>query len=441
MNRPGKPRRSAGAIDRRQFIASAAAGVTLFHIVPRHVLGGVGYTPPSEVITHGILGCGGISRSGAHIRPKKEGQSATTLAVCDVDEKRLAEGLALAGDGCTPYSDWRRLLERTDIDVIHICTPPHWHALMAVAAAQAGFDIWCEKPMSRTIYEGQRVIEAVERSGSVFRLNTWFRFQSGLYGLGSDARRLRKLVLSGRLGWPLTVRVSPDTGFAWKMYWVGRTDQAPQPVPSGFDYDHWLGPAPKKPYTRHRPHGSFRGYWDYDGGGLADMGQHYLDPVQYILGKDDTSPSEIETMAPWPQHPDACGPWGKVTLRYADGCQIILESREWGPRDAQGLPYLEGPKGRVFKGIRSEPTEILEGIEELPDPEPMITRFEESVRSREKFALNEVNGHRSCTLVNLANIAIRTGRKLRFDPVAQVFPGDGEANGLLRQPMRAPWRI
>ena len=436
---------STTEITRREVLrrgATATAALGLFHIVPAHVLGGPGRVAPSDTITHGIIGCGGISRSGAHIRPNREGSTPTTLALCDVDAHRLANGLKHAGGNCSGYSDWRRMLDRTDIDVMHICTPPHWHALMSVAAARAGFDVWCEKPMSRTIDEGIQVVDEIERTGAVFRLNTWFRFEGGLYGLGADARRVKKLVQSGRLGGPLRVRVSPDTGFAWKMFWVGKPRLAPKPVPDHFDYDAWLGPAPFKPYTAHRTHGSFRGYWDYDGGGLADMGQHYLDPVQWILDKDHTSPSEISAIAPWPQHPDSCGPWGKVMLKYQDGTELILESREWGPKDPEGLPYIEGPKGKLFRGMRTEPADLMEGIDDLPDP-PQVgpTNFDESVRTRQRFALNESNGHRSCSLVNLANIAIRTGRKLHYDPVGQTFPGDEEANRLIRQQMRAPWRI
>jgi len=121
---------------------------------------------------------------------------------------------------------------------------------------------------------------------------------------------------------------------------TARNVTKPQPVPEPFDYDLWLGPAPVKPYHPHRTHGSFRGYWDYDGGGLADMGQHYLDPVQYLLDKDGTSPVEIEAYAPWPPHPDAVRMWGRVKMTYADGCCIILESGEWGERETEGQPLF-----------------------------------------------------------------------------------------------------
>jgi myo-inositol 2-dehydrogenase / D-chiro-inositol 1-dehydrogenase len=339
------------------------------------------------------------------------------------------------------YGDFRQVLDRGDIDVVHVPTPPHWHALISIAAAEAGCDIWCEKPMTRTIAEGQHVIDAVQRNGRIFRLNTWFRLHDGLYGLGAPATPIKKLVSNGLLGWPVTCIVAPWTGFAWKLYWCGKTDLVPQPVPKQLNYDLWLGPAPFKPYHPHRTHGTFRGYWDYDGGGLSDMGQHYLDPVQYILGKDDTSPVEIEATAPWPAHPDACGAWGRVELTYSDGCKIILESGEWGEPTTKGRPYLEGPKGKIFAGFKTDPPDLKDALATLPDPEPMISNFTESVLTRKPFGLNEMNGNRSNMLVHLANCAIRTGRKLRFDPVKQRFLGDEEANRLADQPMRAPWHL
>ena len=240
--------------------------------------------------------------------------------------------------------DFREMIDSESIDVVRVVTPPHWHALQNIYALNAGCDVWAEKPMTRTIAEGQSIAEAVRRNGRVFRLNTWFRLYGGFYGLGTPVDPLARLVRSGLLGWPLTVRISQHTGFHWKAsMWMGRVGEAPQPIPDDLNYDLWLGPAPWKPYTDHRTSGSFRGYWDYDGGGLGDMGQHYLDPVQYMLGKDDTSPVEIEATAPWPQHPDAVGIWGQVYMKYADGCKIILESCEWGEQETKGKPYIEGP--------------------------------------------------------------------------------------------------
>ena len=377
-----------------------------------------------------------------HVRMARHGRQAKLLAVCDVDAQRLARAVQSGGAGCKGYKDFREVLDRGDIDVVHVPTPPHWHGLISIAAAEAGCDVWSEKPMTRTIAESQRVVEAVQDNGRMYRINTWFRLYSGLYGSGWTAKPIKKLVSNGLLGWPITARISPATGFNWKVKGNrGRTGLAPQPVPTHFDYDMWLGPAPFKPYNRARTHGSFRGYWDYEAGGLGDMGQHYLDPVQYMLGKDHTSPVEAEAHAPWPQHPDVVGLWGRVEMKYADGCRIIIESGEWGDMTTKGEPYFEGPKGKIYPGSRTDPPDLKDALPALPEPEPMVTNFNESVKTRQKFGVNEATSHRSNILVQLAVIAIRTGRKLRFDPVAQRFIGDEGANELIDPRMRAPWRL
>lgn len=435
---PKKENSRTRGLSRRGFLTKGIAAGALFYIVPRHVLGGPGYTPPSEVITRAVIGTGGMGIAG-HVTENVEGRPPETLAVCDVDEEHLAAALRKAGRGCDGYRDWREVLERKDIDTIHIATPPHWHGLMAIGAAQAGFDILGEKPTSHTIHEGRKMVEAIERYGRIFKVNTFFR-HGNFYHYGSS-KLLKKLVESGLLGKPLTARISRQNGFDWKLgMWSGRPNLKPESVPAQLNYDMWLGPAPKKPYHPHRVHASFRGYWDYDGGGLTDMGQHYLDPVQYILGKDETSPVEISAVAPWPSHPDAVGLWERVTMRYADGDTLILVSGEWGQDDPPGLPLIEGPKGKVFENYRTDPPGLFEQVKHLPDP-PAQLDFEEAVRTRRKSCIHEGIAHRSCTLVNLAAIAIRLGRALRFDPVAEQFVGDEQANRLVRVPMRSPWHV
>jgi predicted dehydrogenase len=418
------------AITRRDFIKTAIAASAGLAIVPRHVLGGQGFTPPSDELTKAVIGVGGMGRG--HLRYP----GSRLLAVCDVDENHLKTALEIAGSGVKGYKDFREVLDRPDIDIVHIVTPPHWHALMSIAAAQAGKDIWCEKPMTRTIGEGQKVVEAVQRNGRIFRVNTWFRFQEPFYGFGTTVKPVKKVVQSGLLGWPLKVTVSGITGFDWKFYWSGKTYLPPQPVPKELDYDFWLGPAPYKPYHPHRVHGTFRGYWDYDGGGLGDMGMHYLDPVQYLLDKDKTSPVEIEADCPQ-QHPDACGSWRRIRLKYADGCEIILD----GENKDIWAPFIQGPEGKLYRGFKSDIPDLEQKIASLPDPEPQTTDFAQAVKSRQKFALNEENGHRSCTLVNLAKMAIRLGRPLRFNPTTQRFIDDEDGNRLIHEPMRAPWHV
>lgn len=421
------------ACNRRDFLRTSLATAATFSLVPRYVLGGPGQTPPSEILTKAVIGVGGMGQG--HL--KSINPTSKLLAICDVDAKHLENSLKAAGPDVKGYRDFREVLERKDIDIVHIPTPPHWHALISIAAAKAGKDIWCEKPMSRTIAEGEAVKAAIAKYQRIFRLNTWFRFEGSFYGMGVRVKQIKKVIESGLLGWPLKVTVGGTTGFDWKQdAWCGRTDLVEQPVPPELDYDLWLGPAPKKPYHPHRVHATFRGYWDYDGGGLGDMGQHYLDPVQYFLGKDDESPIRIEADTA-PQHPDAVLPWRRITLKYADGCEILLD----GENKETNAPYISGPKGKLGKNLESDIAGLEDKISALPDPAPQLTDFIQAVKTRKKFALNEINGHRSCTVVNLCKIAVQTGRPLRFDSSTQRFIDDEKANAYISQPMRAPWKI
>ncbi|MDR0815383.1 MAG: Gfo/Idh/MocA family oxidoreductase [Bacteroidales bacterium] len=416
--------------NRRSFLKQVALGTAAFTIIPRHVLGGNGFLAPSDELTKAIIGVGGMGQG--HIGYP----GSRLIAICDVDKNHLNEALRKSPAGTKTYHNYRELLQNKSIDIVHIATPPHWHGIMSAEAAQAGKDVWCEKPMTRTIGEGIKVKEAIERHGRVFRLNTWFRFADNFYGMNTPVKPIKKLVQSGLLGWPLKVTVGATTGFNWKFYWVGKTGLAVEPVPSELDYDLWLGPAPYKPYNAHRVHGTFRGYWDYDGGGLADMGQHYLDPVQYILDKDNTSPVEV-IIDGEQQDSDACGTWKRIELVYQDGCRIILDGEG---KDANAA-YIEGPKGKLYRGNRCDIPNIEKKLAIYPDPEPQLTDFAEAVRTRSKFALNEQNGFRSSTIVNMAVIAVRLGRSLKFDPDKLQFIDDPGANALINQPMRAPWSI
>ena len=424
-------------INRRDFLKSLG-GAALLTIVPRNVLGGPDHIAPSDQLTKGIIGTGGIGRSSYHFTSN---DACRLVALCDVDNNHLTQAQNMAkqrfGQECATYHYYRDLINDPNVDIVHIATPPHWHGIMAAEAAEAGKDIWCEKPFTRTIGEGKRVVEAVKRNGRILRLNTWFRFKDTFYGLGTDVKPLKKLVDSGLLGWPLKVTISAHTGFNWKFFWVGKENLQPETVPAELDYDMWLGPAPYKPYNSHRVHSTFRGYWDYDGGGLGDMGQHYIDPVQYFLGKDNESPIKVEVDAP-EQHPDAIGTWRKIVYTYADGCQIILQGEDHGDKNA---PYIEGPLGKVYAGFQCTIPDVMNKIAEMPDPEPQNTDFLACVRNREKFALDEEIGHQSCTVVNMALCALRLNRTLHFDPKTQLFINDDAANRLIDQPMRGPWKL
>lgn len=416
-------------MNRRAFVRNTTLAAATFSIVPRSVLGGREFTAPSDQLTKAVIGVGAMGIYHFDY----EGR---LVAICDVDSNHLAKAQTLAKDQIDVYSDYRELLQRPDIDVVHIATPPHWHAVMAADAARAGKDVWCEKPMTRTIGEGIELKKVVQQHGRMFRLNTWFRFADNFYGLDTPIHPVKKLVENRAFGWPLKITLNRATGFDWKFFWSGRTDLDAFSVPDHLNYDMWLGPAPYKPYHPDRVHVKFRGYWDYDGGGLGDMGQHYLDPVQYLLEKDDTSPTEVYVDAPL-QHYDAAGSWRRIEFTYADGCKIVLD----GENRDKDAAFIEGPSGKLFPGLKSDLPNIHQLISSLPDPAPQLTEFSRSVRTREQFTLNENNGHRSCTLVNLGVVALRLGQNLTYDPQKEQFIGNEVANRMINQSMRGAWSV
>ena len=443
---------------RREFLKGmAAAGV--FNIVPAKVLWGA--TAPSNQLTRALIGFGGIAHSGNHLLY----QGSRLVGLCDPDELHVKEGLEeaeKAGWGrIKPYKNFMALLDDPGVDVVHICTPAHWHGVMSVMAARAGKDIWCEKPMTRTVGEGKRVMEYVKAKGRMFRLNTWFRYKSPFYGFGSPVKPVRKVVESGILGdGPVRCVFGKGQGFWWKFHHSGRVNLPVEPVPKTFDWEMWLGPAPWKPYNHERTHFKFRGYWDYDGGGIGDMSQHYLDPLQYLLCKDETSPVRVDYQGP-KQHPEVVGRFDRITYRYDDGTIIILD----GDESLKDEPFITGSNGttiwpapgkdgktvdtwtdpesggRLFRmkdgsGRDIDVKGLLAG---LPDPAPQQTDFMDSVRTRRRFCLNEETGFRSCTLANLAISAERLGHGFDFDPVGLHAVNDECADRYLYQPLREPW--
>ena len=447
---------------RRQFIKGAAA-LGAFNIVPARVLWGA--TAPSNQLTRAIIGCGGISKSDNHLPFK----GSRLVGLCDPDSLRVDEALGkcekeLGWGRVKAYKNFMELLADPGVDVVHICTPPHWHGVMSVMAARAGKDIWCEKPMTRTVGEGKRVMEYVKSKKRMFRLNTWFRFKDPYYGFGTPVKPVRQIVENGLLGkGPLKCVFGAGQGFSWKFFWSGKVNLEPQPIPAGFDWDMWLGPAPWKPYHKHRTHGTFRGYWDYDSGGLGDMAQHYLDPLQYLLCKDETSPVGVDYIGP-KQHPEVVGRFDRITLTYADGTTVILDGNE----SLKGEPFLRGSNGRTVwpvvdpkDGIRTWTTaeqakgqmfgmkegngrdmDVRKILADLPEPALQQTDFMDSVRTRKRFCLNEETGFRSCTMFNLAIAAERMGRGFEFDPVTLHAKNDEAAERFLYQEshMRSPWK-
>lgn len=404
-------------VSRREFLKTAAWAGAGPLLVPRHVLGGQGHVAPSDTFGGALIGCGG--RGNGTFRDMCRDLNVRKLADCDV---RFLD----RADNRTVYTDFRRVLDRHDIDLVAIATPPHWHALISIAAAQAGKDIMCEKPLTRCIGEGRAVVNAVNRYGRVLQVCTFGRF-----GASRSPNNIltHKIMRSGLLRDCRAVHLKRG-GFKVRE-WSGRPDLPTSPVPRNLDWDMYCGPSPLKPFVRERFGGTHRCYWDYEGGGLSDMGQHFFDPVQWTFGKDDTSPVEVEAHAP-PAHPEVTGMWGWVELKYADGLTFVLQSNEWGQ------PYDRRAERAVSLNDLSE--EDRRRVRAMPDPEPLVS-FADAVRTRRRPGGHAEAAHRAATILHLANIAIRVGRKIRFDPVREQISGDEEANRLVMPPLRGPWHL
>jgi len=216
--------------------------------------------------------------------------------------------------------------------------------------------------------------------------------------------------------------------------WSGQVQYKTEPVPDNLDWDMYCGPAPLRPYHRHRFGGSHRGYWDYEGGGLGDMAHHHLHGMAYDFGRDLTSPVEVVPYAP-PAHPEACGLWGWCELKYADGFTLVLESGEWG--DAYPDKPRNLDEGSLLEKLSEADRNKLADV-----PAPVVEPFfPEAIRKRCKTASHALRSHRVATIYHLANCAFRCGRPLKFDPQSDQIVGDDEANRLVNQPMRSPWRL
>ncbi|HEX8200615.1 MAG TPA: Gfo/Idh/MocA family oxidoreductase, partial [Isosphaeraceae bacterium] len=390
-------------------------------------LGRDGTPPPSERIRIGHIGVKNQGTSNLKALMKH------TVAVCDVDKDVLGKAKALAetgtGETITAYDDYRRLLDNKDIDAVVVTTPDHWHARITIDACAAGKDVYCEKPLTLTVAEGCAVVEAARRHDRVVQTGSQQR---------SDAkfRRACELVRSGRIGKVHTVRVGiPGVNFVGPAV----PDTAPPPE---LDYDFWLGPAPRRPYNPNRVHYNFRFFWDYSGGQLTNFGAHHLDIAQWALGMDESGPVAVEGQARdheqgWYEVPA----WCRVAYTYPGDVTLVCG------QDERGGVTFEGSEGTLFvtRGrIESNPAAILReppaaGDVRLEVSDDHHANWLDCIRSRRRPIADVAIGHRSATVCHLGNIAIRTGRKLTWDPARQELVGDPEAAAMLRRPYRAPW--
>ncbi len=439
----------ANELTRREFLRNSVAAGAAFAapiFITRSVFGA---NPPSEKIT---VGCIGVGRMGLGDMKEAMGfNQVQVVAVCDVDSKRVknaqqivenrysAQSTSGSYKGCSTYKDFRELIARDDIDAVLISTPDHWHAPMAVTATRAGKDIFMQKPLSLTVEEGRFLSDTVRRYGNIFLVGSQQRSDQRF-------RTACELVRNGRIGELKTIKVifgiDPST-----------TPQPTEPIPENLDYDLWLGPAPWAPYTEKRvhPQNSYdRPGWlriqDYGAGMITGWGSHHLDIAQWAMGTEYTGPAEVEGKTDYPKD----GLWDvhgmfHIEYTYPNGVKVICEGNE---QNREGVRF-EGTQGwiDVNRGrIDAEPKSLLSSTIK-PDEINLYksnnhkANLFECIKSRaETIAPPEV-AHRSCTMCLIGDISMQLGQKLKWDPKAERFINDQEANRMLSRPMRSPWHL
>ncbi|MGQ9808197.1 MAG: Gfo/Idh/MocA family protein [Armatimonadota bacterium] len=411
----------------RRSLLKAGAALALPAIIPARALGQEDKVAASERITLGFIGVGGMG--GAHLGGFLRNPRVDVIAVCDVYEPHLRNARERVGERCLAYKDFRHLLLRRDIDAVVISTPDHWHTLICIRAAEAGKDIYCEKPLTYSIGEGKPLIEAVRRYGRVFQVGSQQRSDRNF-------RFACELVRNGKIGKLHTVR----TGF-------GRGPEGGDPAitapPDGLDWDFYVGPAPMTPFQKGRFGFDFRWFTEYSGGILTDWGAHHNDIAQWGTGYDGSGPVEVEGTGAFP----ATGAFDtvrdyNVTFTYPNGVKLICSNQHNGV-------LFQGTQGEVAVNrgfLDASPKDLLEWR-----PGPGDIRLYESpghhndwldcIRTRRRPICDVEIGVSSVNICHLANIAIRLGRKLRYDPVQMRILDTPEAESLLFRPYRAPWSL
>jgi predicted dehydrogenase len=426
-------------LTRRAFLRSAATAAAAPLVIPSSVLGLNGAVAPSNRVTVGFIGVGDHGTNwnlSYYLRPPVS-NAAKVVAVCDVDSRRLQRAKETVderykNEDCFMTKDFRDILARPDIDTVMISTPDHWHTVISLMAMHAGKDVQCEKP-TLTINEGKLLVQTVRKHKKVFQTSTEDRAVP-------EYHRIAELVRNGRIGKLQRIEVilpkQPDRP----------GDPTPQPVPPELDYQMWLGPAPDAPYTKDRVHFNFRWIWDYSGGIICDWGAHLFDTAQWGNDTEHSGPVEVEgTGTFWQGGLFNTVKDYDVTYRYANG--VVMTCKPGNP----SIKFI-GTDGWVgntgWRGpVQASSNKILEskiGPEELhlyTNPAGEHDDFVRCVKSRKDPYFPVDIGHRVSTVCHLANIAIKLGRKLKWDPEREEFVGDDDANAMLSRELRSPWKL
>ena len=436
--------------NRRQFLKRSTLAIAAPIILPSATLGRAGHTAPSERVTIGSIGLGG--QGTRDMQEFLRNDKCQILALCDVDsgsenyEQGWLRGLAPAKaevekyyaeknsttthEGVQGYEDFRELLARDDIDAVHIGTPDHWHALIAIAAANVGKDMYCQKPLARTIPEGRAIVTAVQKNNRVFQCGSQRRSST-------ECRHACEAVRNEHIGKLTHVEAILPGGHNAVGYTMG-TD--PMPIPEGFNYDMWLGPTPQVPYTHKRCHFTFRWNLNYSGGQLTDWGAHFIDMAHWGMGVENTGPISIEGTGKFLPREELWNTAVQFDLMatYKNGVTLNIKSGENLGVTFHGTDGHVKLDGKVHRKDGNEDYKKSKKVK-LYRSHHQHRNFIDCVLSREITSTPAEVAHRSITPAHLANIALMTGRKLNWNPKKEQFINDDEANALLQYPYRAPW--
>ncbi|MAT16083.1 MAG: oxidoreductase [Planctomyces sp.] len=433
----------------RRDLLKLSAGMFASSMLSSHPRAGRAASP-NDRPRFGLIGTGwrsDIRRTGRGVPIGRQAKEYGNLvALCDVDGVALEWAKDQLGDGKSEqYHDYQEILAREDVEAVLIATPDHWHTKIAIEAMRAGKDVYCEKPLTLTIGEGQQIAQVVRETNRVFQVGTQQRSENSLRFLTAVA-----LVQSGRLGKITRVSVGIDEGL----------DGGPFPVvkpPGYFDWDRWLGPAPQTPYIKERSHWTFRWWYEYSGGKLTDWGAHHVDIAQWAIGMQETGPLSVNGTATFPQElhrgfatrPDMYNMPIKfeLTCQFPNDISMVIHSRDNGI-------LFEGTEGRIFVNrakLTGTPVEELK-VNPLPEetivnlykgkqPTSHMANFFECMVSRDEPQSDVFTHHRTLSTCHLANISLRLGRELKWDPEREQILNDDEANSFLAREPREGYKI
>lgn len=380
-----------------------------------------------------LVGSIGLGGQGSNIA-KRASEFGEVVAVCDVDRDRADVARETFGEKPEVYEDYRKLLDREDIEAVTIGTPDHWHTAIALAAMDAGKDVYCEKPLTLTVEEGITLREAVQDTGRVFQVGTQQR-SDGRFRLACE------MVLNGWLGKLQKVTVTlPDSTQSGGPF-------ATKPVPASLNWDMWLGQAPEVGYCPERCHYSFRWWYEYSGGIMTDWGAHHMDIAHWAMGLDDSGPITVHGHAQLPNIENGFNTPKRLTVdcEYPNDVQLQVKLGDNGV-------LFEGDEGRIFVNrgrLTGAPYEkFLEKytMEERPSGWKLLAKsthhmrnFFDCIKSRETPVSDVASHHRSITACHICNISMRLGRKLQWDATKEKFVGDSEADSMLKRAQRSPY--